>query len=316
VRTIHTIADVRAYVAAARRGGRAVALVPTMGAFHAGHEALIRAARAACDEVVVSLFVNPAQFEEAGDLAAYPRTAERDAAIAAEHGVDVLFAPAIAEVYPAGFATTIRVAGLSDALEGAVRGAAHFDGVCTIVCKLFTIVAPDVAFFGQKDAQQVVVIRRMVRDLDLPVRLEVVPTVREPDGLALSSRNVRLRPDDRRRARALRAGLGAVAAAVAGGERDGAAAEAAGRATMAAAGVEPEYLAIVDPDSLAAVDVLAGRVLTVVAARVGPVRLIDNILIDTEQVATRDPRAPTPAKEQRCPPLHAPTTPAASRAGP
>ena len=141
MRTVRTIAAVREHVAAARRAGRSVGLVPTMGAFHAGHEALVSAARAACDDVIVSLFVNPAQFEEAGDLDAYPRTEERDAAIAAEHGVDLLFAPPVGELYPAGFATSIRVAGLSDVLEGAARGAAHFDGVCTVVCKLFTIVA-------------------------------------------------------------------------------------------------------------------------------------------------------------------------------
>jgi pantoate--beta-alanine ligase len=298
---VRTIAAVRAHVAGARAAGSSIGLVPTMGAFHAGHEALIAAARAACDEVIVSLFVNPAQFEEAADLAAYPRSEERDAAIAAEHGVDALFAPPVAEIYPAGFATSIRVAGLSDVLEGAVRGPAHFEAVCTVVCKLFAIVLPDVAFFGQKDAQQVVVIRRMVRDLDLPVRLHVVPTVREPDGLALSSRNAQLGPGDRRRALALHAGLDALADAVAAGARDPQAAQAAGRAAMAAAGVEPEYLAIVDPDTLAPVQALAGRVLAVVAARVGPVRLIDNVLIDTEQVATRDTRASTPAKEDPCP---------------
>jgi pantoate--beta-alanine ligase len=315
MKTLRTIAEVRAHVAAARRAGRSVGLVPTMGAFHAGHEALMHAARAACDEVIVSLFVNPAQFEEASDLVAYPRSEERDAAIAAEHGVDLLFAPPVGEIYPAGFGTTVRVAGLSDVLEGAERGAAHFEGVCTVVCKLFTIVAPDVAFFGQKDAQQVVVIRRMVRDLDLPVGLEVVPTVREPDGLALSSRNVLLDPGERRRALALHAGLDAVARAAEAGETSAAAAQAAGLAAMAAAGAEPEYLALVDPDTLETVQALDRRVLVVVAARVGPVRLIDNVLIETEQVATRDPRAPTRAKEQRCPPLPATSNRTPSRAG-
>jgi pantoate--beta-alanine ligase len=286
MRTLRTIADVRAHVAAARRAGRSVGLVPTMGAFHAGHEALMRAAREQCDDVIVSLFVNPAQFDEPADLAAYPRTEAADAATAARLGVDVLFVPPVTEIYPDGFATSVRVRGLADVLEGAERGAAHFDGVCTVVCKLFGIVAPDVAFFGQKDAQQVVVIRRMVRDLAIPVRLHVVPTVREPDGLALSSRNGRLDANDRERAAALSRALHAVADAVEDGERDGAALEAAGRAALAAAGVEPEYFAIVDPDSLERVQVLAGRVLVVVAARVGPARLIDNVLIDTEQVAT------------------------------
>jgi pantoate--beta-alanine ligase len=287
MRTLQTIAEARAYVARARRAGRSVGLVPTMGAFHAGHEALIRAARAACDEVIVSLFVNPTQFNEAADLDAYPRTEAGDAAIAADLGVDVLFAPSVAEIYPDGFATSVHVAGLSAVLEGAERGPEHFDGVCTVVCKLFNIVAPDVAYFGQKDAQQVVVIRRMVRDLNLPVRLEIVATVREPDGLALSSRNARLGHPDRERATALRRGLDAAQAIVAAGETDPAPAEAAGRAAMRAAGVEPEYFAVVDPDTLDRVERIDRRVLVVVAARVGPARLIDNVLIDTEQVATR-----------------------------
>jgi pantoate--beta-alanine ligase len=286
MRTLRTIADVRAHVAAARRADRSVALVPTMGAFHGGHEALMRAAREQCDDVIVSLFVNPAQFDEPGDLAGYPRSEERDAAIAAGLGVDALFAPAVEEIYPRGFATTVRVGGLAEVLEGAERGARHFDGVCTVVCKLFAIVAPDVAFFGQKDAQQVVVVRRMMRDLALPVQLQVVATVREPDGLALSSRNARLGPAERERAVALARGLDAVREAVAGGERDPAAAVAAGRAAMAAYGVEPEYLAAVDPETLDEAQEIAGRVLVVVAARVGPARLIDNVLIDTEQVAT------------------------------
>ncbi len=287
MKTLRTVAELRAHVRAARRAGRSVGLVPTMGAFHAGHEALMRAAREACDDVVVSLFVNPAQFEEASDLDAYPRTEPGDAAIAAALDVDALFAPSVAEIYPDGFATSIRVAGLSGVLEGAGRGAAHFDSVCTVVCKLFNIVAPDVAFFGQKDAQQVVVIRRMVRDLDLPVRLRIVPTVREPDGLALSSRNARLADEDRERAVALRRGLEGAQAVIEAGATDPRVAEVAGREAMAAAGVEPEYFAVVDPDSLERVHRVAGRVLVVVAARVGPARLIDNVLIDPEQVATR-----------------------------
>ncbi len=286
MKTLRTIAEVRAHVAAARRAGRSVGLVPTMGAFHAGHEALMRAARESCDEVIVSLFVNPAQFDDATDLAAYPRGEEQDAATAAGLGVDALFAPPVREIYPDGFATTVRVGALGEVLEGAARGASHFDGVCTVVCKLFNIVAPDVAFFGQKDAQQVVVIRRMVRDLDIPVLLHVVPTVREPDGLALSSRNARLDDAERERATALARALEAARDAVEAGERDPAAIVAAGRAAMAAEGVRPEYLAIVDPDTLEGVEAVAGRVLVVVAAHVGPARLIDNVLIDTEQVAT------------------------------
>jgi pantoate--beta-alanine ligase len=287
VRTLRTVAEVRAHVASARAAGRSVGLVPTMGAFHDGHVALMRAALERCDEVVVSLFVNPAQFGEAADLDGYPRAEAADAAVAEELGVGALFAPTVAEMYPDGFATTVTVRGLGDVLEGAERGPGHFAGVCTVVCKLFTIVAPDVAFFGQKDAQQVIVVRRMARDLNLPVRIETIATVREPDGLALSSRNARLGPADRERATALHAGLEAARAALRDGERDPRAVEAAGAAAMAAAGVAPEYFALVDPDTLEPVQPGAERVLVVVAARVGPARLIDNLPLDLEPVATR-----------------------------
>jgi len=288
MKTIRTVAEMRAYVAEARRGSRTVGLVPTMGAFHAGHHSLMRAARERCDEVVVWLFVNPRQFNEESDLAAYPRDEARDAAEAAELGVDVLFAPSVDEVYPPGFATSVHVDGLSDVFEGAVRGVSHFTGVCTVVTKMLNMVTPDVAFFGQKDAQQVAVLRRMVRDLNLPVELAVMPTVREPDGLALSSRNARLDPADRERAVALSRGLRAAEAAVADGERDSSAIAAAARTAMA--GVEPEYVALVDPDSFELVHNVNGRVLVAVAARIGDTRLIDNTVIHT--AATPD-GAPT-----------------------
>jgi pantoate--beta-alanine ligase len=284
MRTLRAIADVRAAGREARAAGRSVGLVPTMGAFHAGHVALMRAAREACDLVVVSLFVNPAQFDDPADLAAYPRSEESDAAMARELGVDVLWAPGAEEMYPDGFATTVTVGGLGEVLEGVSRGPGHFAGVCTVVAKLFNAVEPDVAYFGQKDAQQVAVLRRMVRDLDLGLRIEVVPTVREPDGLALSSRNVHLKGSDRARAVRLSRALGAARSAVAGGERD---AERIRAAALAALGdVEPEYLAVVDPDTLEPLSTVNGRVLVAVAARVGPTRLIDNTLINTE-VATR-----------------------------
>ena len=287
MRILRTVAEVREHVAVARTAGRTIGLVPTMGAFHDGHVALMRAAVERCDEVVVSLFVNPAQFGEAADLATYPRSEAADAAVAEELGVGAMFVPAVAEIYPDGFATTVTVGGLGEVLEGAERGKGHFAGVCTVVCKLFTIVAPDVAFFGQKDAQQVVVVRRMTRDLNLPVRIRTVPTVREADGLALSSRNARLGAADRERATALHAGLEAARAALVDGGRDARAAEAAGVAAMRAAGVEPEYFAIVDPDTLEPVQPGdAQRVLVVVAARVGPARLIDNLPLDLEPVAT------------------------------
>ena len=294
--TIATKAEMHAHTAATRAAGWRIGLVPTMGAFHAGHHALMRAARETCDEVVVSLFVNPAQFDEAGDLAAYPRTLERDAAEAAELGVDVLFAPPAEEVYPPGFATSVRVEGLSEVLEGAERGAGHFAGVCTVVAKLLNVVAPDVAFFGQKDAQQVAVVRRMVADLDIPVAIEVVPTVREPDGLAMSSRNVRLDAEERERAIALSRALRAAGDALGEGERDAARLRESALAAMAPYGVEPEYLALVDPDSFSPVDTVNGRVLVAVAARVGDVRLIDNALFQTHG---GDPaRAPTTTKER------------------
>ena len=278
MRTLRTVAEVRAHVGRARTAGRSVALVPTMGAFHAGHEALMRAARTGCDEVVVWLFVNPAQFNEAADLEAYPRREADDAAMAARIGVDVLFAPPVEEVYPDGFSTTVTVAGLGDVYEGAHRPG-HFAGVATVVTKMLNMVAPDVAYFGAKDAQQVALVRRLVRDLDIPVRIEALPTVREPDGLALSSRNVHLRGADRRRALALHRALRAAEAAVAAGER---APERLAEAARAAMGdVEPEYVAVVDPDTFAPLDAVNGRVLVALAARVGGTRLIDNTIIST-----------------------------------
>jgi pantoate--beta-alanine ligase len=247
-----------------------------MGALHAGHAELLRRARAECDHVVMSLFVNPAQFNEAADLAAYPRTEQADARIAAAAGVDVLFAPAVEEVYPSGFATTVRVAGPALGLEGEHRGAGHFEGVATVVLKLLNMVAPHVAYFGQKDGQQLAVIRRMVRDLDVPVGIEAVATVREHDGLALSSRNARLAPADRERALALHAALRAAADAVAQGERDAEQVVATARDAMTPYAVDPEYLAVVDADTFTQLDEIDRRALLAVAAHVGDVRLIDN----------------------------------------
>jgi pantoate--beta-alanine ligase len=284
MRTIRTVAQMRAWLGNARAEGRSVGLVPTMGAFHAGHHSLMRAARAELDSVVVSLFVNPAQFNDQADLVAYPRSEANDAAEAAEIGVDVLFAPPVSEIYPEGFSTTVSVAGLAEVLEGAERGPGHFAGVCTVVAKLLNMVAPDVAYFGQKDAQQVAVVKRMVRDLDLPVRIEVRPTVREPDGLALSSRNRRLSPADRTRALALSRGLDAARAAYRAGERDAGALRDAAAATLD--GLRPEYLAVVDPVTFAPLTTLDGPALVAVAACVGPVRLIDNVLLEPVPVAT------------------------------
>jgi pantoate--beta-alanine ligase len=278
MRTIRTIGELRAWLGNARAEGRTVGLVPTMGAFHAGHHSLMRTARAEQDAVVVSLFVNPAQFNDTSDLAAYPRTEANDAAEAAELGVDVLFAPPVSEIYPEGFSTTVSVGGLSEVLEGAERGPGHFAGVCTVVNKLLNIVGPDVAYFGQKDAQQVAVVKRMVRDLDMPVRIEVLPTVRESDGLALSSRNVRLSRADRARALALSRALHAAREAVASGERDAERVRAAALEELT--DVDAEYLAIVDPVSFTELTTIAAPALVAVAAHVGPVRLIDNLVVE------------------------------------
>jgi pantoate--beta-alanine ligase len=250
-----------------------------MGAFHDGHLSLMRRAREECDVVVVSLFVNPAQFNESRDLASYPRDEARDETLAADIGVDYLFAPPEEEVYPPGFATTVTVAGVTEVLEGRHRGRAHFDGVTTVVAKLFNMVAPDVAYFGQKDAQQALVIRRLVQDLDMPVRIEVGPTVRESDGLALSSRNVRLSDDERARATALHRALGAIRRAIASGEHDAVRARDQGLAELTSAGIQPEYLELVSADTLAPVQRIDGDVLALIAAPVGTTRLIDNELI-------------------------------------
>jgi pantoate--beta-alanine ligase len=249
MRTIRTIPEIRAALASLRTGR--IGLVPTMGAFHAGHRALLEAARAECDTVVVSLFVNAAQFGDPDDLARYPRDEARDAAIAADAGVDLLFAPSPEEMYPDGYQTWIDVSELSSILEGALRPG-HFRAVATICCKLFNIVRPDMAYFGQKDAQQVEVVRRLVRDLDLELDLRVVPTVRDDDGLALSSRNALLSPADRAQAGLLARALGT---------RDPVAAR------RLLDGIDVDYVeaAPFDPP------VLAG------AVRIGRVRLIDNV---------------------------------------
>ena len=303
MRLLRTVAEARTALRPARRAERTIGLVPTMGALHAGHLSLIQRARQECHEVVVSLFVNPRQFGDPGDLSAYPRDEEHDAVLAAEAGADLLFAPGVEELYPAGFATHVRLEGpLVETLEGAHRGPGHFRGVATIVTKLVCIVQPDVAFFGQKDAQQALVIRRLVADLNLPVRIDVGPTVREGDGLALSSRNVRLGAADRARAQALHAALEATADAHAAGERDAAALERVARTAMAAYGVEPDYLALVAPDSLAPVTRVDGEVLVAVAATIGGVRLIDNQLLGTPADGRWQPASATPTHSERSTP--------------
>jgi pantoate--beta-alanine ligase len=281
VRAVRSRQELRAALEQPRRDGRTIGLVPTMGCLHEGHLSLLGAARAECDLVVMSLFVNPTQFGPGEDLERYPRDEERDLRLADEAGVDVVYAPTLDEVYPDGFATTVAVGGnLTAVLDGdpEQRGPEHFRGVTTVVAKLFNSVGPDIAYFGQKDAQQAAVIRRMARDLDFPVRIEVMPTVREPDGLAMSSRNAYLDEGDRRRAAALSRAL---RAAERGAREDSlrAGLEAA-RRELAGAGIEPEYLEARDAVELEPVAELNGRpVLIAVAAQVGGARLIDNVLI-------------------------------------
>ena len=282
MRIVETKEELREALAEDRRAGRTIGLVPTMGYLHAGHVSLLEAARAECDVVVMSLFVNPAQFGPGEDLDAYPRDLDRDAAAAEAVGVDLLYAPGVAEVYPDGFATEVTVSGLTEVLCGdpASRGPEHFRGVTTVVAKLFNAVGPDAAYFGQKDAQQAAVIRRMTRDLDFPVRIEVRPTVREEDGLAMSSRNVYLDDAERERATALSRALAAAEDAAANGDRTADALDAA-RAVLADAGIEPEYLEARDAERLEPIETFNGRpVLLAVAARVGRARLIDNVIIE------------------------------------
>jgi pantoate--beta-alanine ligase len=263
-----------------------IGLVPTMGALHEGHLSLIRCAREQCDVVVVSLFVNPAQFDEGADLELYPRREADDARLAERAGADILFVPSIEEVYPDGFSTAVEVFGLTDRLEGASRGASHFRGVTTVVTKLLNMVSPDIAYFGRKDAQQVAVIERMVADLNMPVSVEVCGTVRERNGLAMSSRNSRLNPRQRAQAGALFEALEQAADLAYAGERSAEKLVRVAQETLMARGVEPEYLELVDPLTFERVDSLNATALLVVAARVGAVRLIDNEALQPAVVHT------------------------------
>jgi pantoate--beta-alanine ligase len=284
VRKVRTVAELREALEPARRAGSRIGLVPTMGALHGGHLSLIRRARAECEVVVVSLFVNPAQFGPGDDLEAYPRDESRDVELAESEGVDLLFAPHVEEVYPEGFDTWVEVGGLTEVLCGDPRrrGPEHFRGVTTVVTKLFNVAQPDVAYFGQKDAQQAIVIRKLVRDLEIPVRIEVCPTVREADGLALSSRNAYLSAGEREPALALSRALAAAEAAVAAGMRDAPAVLAAARAELEAADVEPEYLELRSVEDLSPVERVNGSTLLAVAAQVGRARLIDNTILGDE----------------------------------
>lgn len=276
MQTVRRLEELREAIAGFRQAGQRIALVPTMGALHDGHMALVDAAKRAADRVVVSIFVNPKQFGPNEDLAKYPRKEAADSRMLSGAGVDVLWMPPVEVVYPDGFATNVSVSGVSEVLEGAHRPG-HFDGVATVVAKLFAQVQPDIALFGEKDWQQLAVIRRMTSDLNLPVEIQSVPTQRDDDGLALSSRNAYLLPEDRARAVALPRALGSAAKAISeGGDVETALAQA--RDTLAGAGFEIDYVALADAETLGSP--AAGRpVRLLAAAKIGGTRLIDNIAL-------------------------------------
>lgn len=276
---VRTIAEVTTALAELRAQQRSIGLVPTMGALHEGHLSLVRAAKASCTAVVVTIFVNPTQFGPNEDFSKYPRTFEADRALLKAEGVDLLFAPEAGEMYPPGATTFVDVEPISSRLDGASRPG-HFRGVATIVAKLFHIASPDKAFFGQKDAAQVAVLRRMVRDLYFDLELVVCPIVREPDGLAMSSRNRYLSPDDRLTALVLHRTLHTIEARIAAGVLDSASLIDIGLAVLSdEPDVGLDYLRIVDPDTLEDLPDVSGGALLAIAANVGPARLIDNVLI-------------------------------------
>ena len=284
MKVVRSKSELREALEAPRRQGKRIGLVPTMGYFHEGHLSLMGAAREDCDVVVVSLFVNPTQFGPGEDLESYPHDERRDVQLAEREGVDLIWIPEKDQIYPEGFSTTVEVASeFTGVLEGdpAQRGPSHFRGVTTIVAKLFNSVQPDVAYFGRKDAQQALVIRRMTEDLDFPVEIRVLPTVRGKGGLAMSSRNAYLSPEERDRALAISRALRAAERLAGEGETSTEALVEAARAELRGADIEPEYVEARSAEDLSPVAELNGRpVLVAVAARVGKARLIDNVVID------------------------------------
>ena len=279
MRICNTIEDMRAACRGVRSGGKRLGFVATMGALHEGHLSLVRAGRARCDVVVASIFVNPTQFGPTEDLAKYPRTFDRDRQLLEKEGVELLFAPSVEEMHPAGAVTWVTVEGLSEELDGRSRPG-HFRGVTTVVAKLFHVIEPDAAFFGQKDAAQVAIIRRMVRDLNLPVEIVACPIVREADGLAMSSRNAYLDPQQRNEALVLHRSLMRVKKMWEGGQHSAEKLLEAGREELATENsVRLDYFEIADPDSLDRVGNVGKGALVAVAAFVGATRLIDNILL-------------------------------------
>jgi pantoate--beta-alanine ligase len=279
---VRTVSWMKQIGRAARHEDRVLGFVPTMGALHKGHASLMQAAKAQCAPVVVSIFVNPKQFGPTEDFQKYPRTLESDRALLESLGVDYLFAPPAEEIYPQGFRTLVNVEGLSNRLEGRSRPG-HFQGVATVVLKLFEIVQPRFAYFGRKDAQQCRIIQQMATDLNLDTEIVVSPIVREPDGLALSSRNAYLSPDDRRAGTALYRSLEGLRAEISAGQRDAAHLIAAARHVLdSEPGVKTDYVEIVDAESLEPVTLLRNRSLVLIAARVGKTRLIDNALVEPD----------------------------------
>jgi pantoate--beta-alanine ligase len=279
MKRIATIAEMKAACRQETRNGKTLGFVPTMGALHEGHLSLVRASKARCDVTAVSIFVNPLQFGPAEDLDKYPRTMERDTALLEQLGADLLFTPGVEEMYPPGAQTYVLVEGLSNKLDGASRPG-HFRGVATVVAKLFEVVRPDFAFFGQKDAAQVAVLRKLVNDLDMDVEVVVCPIVREKDGLAMSSRNAYLTSEQRQQATVLYRSLLRVQAAVDHGERDSAKLIEIGKQVIAnETGAKLDYFAIVDRDTLELVADVSCGALVAVAAYIGSTRLIDNILV-------------------------------------
>jgi len=283
--TIHTIEWMKQVARQTRAEGRMTGFVPTMGALHAGHMSLVRAALAECQPVIASIFVNPAQFGPGEDFQKYPRTLKADSKKLEDAGVDYLFAPEASEIYPPGFRTWVNVEGLSERLEGKVRPG-HFRGVATVVLKLLEIVQPRKAFFGRKDAQQARIIRQMARDLHLDSEIVVGPIVREPDGLAMSSRNAYLKPGERRAATILFRALDGARASISRGERDALRLRAAMREMLRTEPLaEPEYVELVDAETLESVTRVRGACLALLAVRIGATRLIDNLLIEEREGA-------------------------------
>lgn len=280
-RVIHDIAELKADLCAQRAAGRSIGVVPTMGALHEGHLSLVDAARRDCDVIVATIFVNPTQFGPGEDFSKYPRTLAADVEKLATRGVEIVFAPEAAAMYGPEHATKVILAGPALSLEGDFRPT-HFEGVATIVLKLFNLVQPDRAYFGRKDFQQVMVVQRMVADLDVPVEVIVCPTLREPDGLAMSSRNVYLSPDERRRALSLSQALGRARQLVAGGERNAEVVLGEMHSILRAADAAIDYVALCSATTLAPLERIEGPTVALIAARIGGTRLIDNELLNDE----------------------------------